>query len=77
VFIGDVKIPERPRNPDFPAPEGPIFASMRAVDHSKETRSIVRPRGNAFRLPSAAKPIRAASGQIAFGFLKKIADGAA
>src|SRR5262249_48093011 len=34
-----------------------------------------RPRGNALRLPCAAKPLRAASGQIAFGFWKKIADG--
>src|SRR5262249_26176565 len=35
---------------------------------------IVRPRGNALRLPSAANPLRAASGQIAFGFLEIIAD---
>src|SRR5262249_19998341 len=32
---------------------------------------MVRPRGNALRLPTAAKPLRAASGQIAFGFGKK------
>jgi hypothetical protein len=28
VFIGDVKILERPRNPDFSAPEGPHFAGL-------------------------------------------------
>jgi hypothetical protein len=25
VFIGDVKIPQGPRNPDSPAPKGPVF----------------------------------------------------
>ena len=38
---------------------------------------VVRPRGAPFALPSAAKPFRAASGQIAFGFLEIIADGRA
>src|SRR5262249_10198696 len=31
---------------------------------------MVRPRGNALRLPNAAEPLRAASDQIAFGFLE-------
>ena len=31
----------------------------------------VRPRGNALRLPNDARPFRADSGQIAFGFLEK------
>src|SRR5215831_2924839 len=34
---------------------------------------IVRPRGNALRLPSAAKPLRAASGQIAFSLDRQVA----
>jgi hypothetical protein len=37
---------------------------------------MVRPRGNALRLPGAAKLLRAASGQIAFGFLKTDAQSA-
>jgi hypothetical protein len=36
---------------------------------------MARPRGNARHLPGAAKLLRAASGQIAFGILVKIADG--
>src|SRR5262249_28842839 len=36
---------------------------------------LVLPTGNALRFPSAAKPLRAAFGPIAFGFWKKIADG--
>ena len=29
VSIVIMKIPERPRNPNFPAPEGPIFTRLR------------------------------------------------
>jgi hypothetical protein len=58
------KILERPRNPDLSAPEGTFFTSSARL-WIKRTRSMVWPRGNALRLPSAAKLLRVACGQIA------------
>jgi hypothetical protein len=49
VSIVIMKIPERPRNPDFPAPEGPIFTRLRApVDQSKELLISLQPRPSSY-----------------------------
>ena len=55
----------------FPRPKASFSPVYAPVDHSKEPRSMERPRGNGLRPPSAAKLLRAASDQIAFGFLEK------
>ena len=52
-----VKIPEWPRNPDFPRVGRPHFLSVCApVDHSKETRSHVHARGVCYSPSPAAVP---------------------
>jgi hypothetical protein len=70
-----VKIPERPRNPDFPAPEGRIFyAYARLWIIPKKYAPWCGREKTPFTclVPSSR---RDAPGQIAFRFLKKIADG--
>jgi len=42
VSIGNVKIREWPRNPNFPAPEGPFLPVCAPVDHSTQIRSMLR-----------------------------------
>jgi hypothetical protein len=64
-----VKIPERPRNPDFPAPEGPIF--------TPSARLWIIPKKHAPRWGREETLFAFLVPQNRFPFLEKIADGAA
>ena len=78
-----VKIPERPRNPDFPASEGPIFISLRAcgsfqriADKSSTPAPLLIPLFNRFNSAPRKKERRCTVIKLRLsGYVARVATG--